>query len=72
MANLGRASTLVASDATTTAIGRIERAAIAAATPITYPGRYLVFFFLTKTNHSGFCIHLQLFPQCQPPFRFLF
>lgn len=42
VANLGRASTLVASDATTTAIGRIERAAIAAATPITYPGSELL------------------------------
>lgn len=44
MANLGRASTLVASDAATPTLRRIERAAIAAATPITYPSRYPVFF----------------------------
>jgi HIV-1 Vpr-binding protein len=53
VANLGRASTLVASDAATPTLRRIERAAIAAATPITYPSRYPVFF----------CIHFQFFHQ---------
>jgi hypothetical protein len=47
VANLGRASTLVASDAATPTLRRIERAAIAAATPITYPSRYPVFFLYT-------------------------
>ena len=39
--NSGRASTLAASDAATPTLRRIERAAIAAATPITYHPRYL-------------------------------
>ena len=40
--NSGRASTLVATDAATPTLRRIERAAIAAATPISYHSRYLV------------------------------
>lgn len=39
--NSGRASTLAASDAATPTLRRIERAAIAAATPISYHSRYL-------------------------------
>lgn len=39
--NSGRASTLAATDAATPTLKRIERAAIAAATPITYHSRYL-------------------------------
>lgn len=38
--NSGRASTLAASDAATPTLRRIERAAIAAATPISYHSRY--------------------------------
>lgn len=37
--NSGRASTLAATDAATPTLRRIERAAIAAATPITYHSR---------------------------------
>ena len=70
MANLGRASTLVASDAATPALRRIERAAIAAATPITYPSRYPVFFTLQKFTIQDFCIHLQFF--CQPSLGYPF
>lgn len=44
MTNLGRASTLAATDAATPTLRRIERAAIAAATPITYHSRYPVYF----------------------------
>lgn len=40
--NAGRASTLVASDAAAPTLRRIERAAIAAATPISYPARELL------------------------------
>lgn len=40
--NSGRASTLAATDAATPTLRRIERAAIAAATPITYHPRYFV------------------------------
>jgi hypothetical protein len=53
VANLGRASTLVASDAATPALRRIERAAIAAATPITYPSRFPVFFTLQIYSSSA-------------------
>lgn len=38
--NSGRASTLAATDAATPTLRRIERAAIAAATPISYHSRY--------------------------------
>lgn len=41
--NAGRATTLVASDAAAPTLRRIERAAIAAATPITYPARYSLY-----------------------------
>lgn len=41
--NSGRASTLAATDAATPTLKRIERAAIVAATPITYHSRYLDF-----------------------------
>ena len=41
--NSGRASTLAATDAATPTLRRIERAAIAAATPITYHSRCLFF-----------------------------
>lgn len=41
--NSGRASTLAASDAATPTLRRIERAAIAAATPISYHNRYFGF-----------------------------
>lgn len=41
MTNSGRASTLAATDAAMPTLRRIERAAIAAATPITYHSRYL-------------------------------
>lgn len=40
--NSGRASTLVATDAAAPPLRRIEREAIAAATPITYPPKYNV------------------------------
>lgn len=40
--NSGRASTLAATDAATPTLRRIERAAIAAATPITYHSRYSI------------------------------
>lgn len=43
--NSGRASTLAATDAATPTLRRIERAAIAAATPITYHSRYLLSSF---------------------------
>ena len=54
--NSGRASTLAATDAATPTLRRIERAAIAAATPITYHSRYLFFLFLVL-----FYNHLTLF-----------
>lgn len=41
MTNSGRASTLAATDAATPTLRRIERAAIAAATPITYHSRFV-------------------------------
>lgn len=41
--NSGRASTLAATDAATPTLRRIERAAIAAATPITYHSKYFLF-----------------------------
>lgn len=53
VANLGRASTLVASDAATPALRRIERAAIAAATPITYPSRELLLLIHEHLQASG-------------------
>ena len=53
--NSGRASTLAATDAATPTLRRIERAAIAAATPITYHSRCL--FFLSWC----FCIFISLF-----------
>lgn len=43
MTNSGRASTLAATDAAAPTLRRIERAAIAAATPITYHSRYSTF-----------------------------
>lgn len=51
MTNSGRASTLAATDAATPTLRRIERAAIAAATPITYHSRFLSSL---KFYHSGF------------------
>ncbi|XP_058785819.1 DDB1- and CUL4-associated factor homolog 1 [Vicia villosa] len=53
VANLGRASTLVASDAATPTLRRIERAAIAAATPITYPSSELLLLIHEHLQASG-------------------
>ncbi|CAI9784731.1 unnamed protein product [Fraxinus pennsylvanica] len=51
--NSGRASTLAASDAATTTLRRIERAAIAAATPITYHSRELLLLVHEHLQASG-------------------
>ncbi|KAL2489862.1 DDB1- and CUL4-associated factor-like protein 1 [Forsythia ovata] len=51
--NSGRASTLAASDATTPTLRRIERAAIAAATPITYDSRELLLLIHEHLHASG-------------------
>ncbi|KAL6541831.1 hypothetical protein OROGR_011317 [Orobanche gracilis] len=51
--NLGRASTLVATDAATPTLRRIERAAIAAATPITYHSRELLLLIHEHLQASG-------------------
>ncbi|CAI9775647.1 unnamed protein product [Fraxinus pennsylvanica] len=51
--NSGHASTLAASDATTPTLRRIERAAIAAATPITYDSRELLLLIHEHLRTSG-------------------
>ncbi|CAI9771660.1 unnamed protein product [Fraxinus pennsylvanica] len=51
--NSGRASTLAASDAATPTLRRIERAAIAAATPITYDSRELLLLIHEHLHTSG-------------------
>ncbi|KAK7283044.1 hypothetical protein RIF29_12270 [Crotalaria pallida] len=51
--NSGRASTLAATDAATPTLRRIERAAIAAATPITYHGRELLLLVHEHLQASG-------------------
>ncbi|KAK4389069.1 DDB1- and CUL4-associated factor1 [Sesamum angolense] len=51
--NSGRASTLAASDAATPTLRRIERAAIAAATPISYHSRELLLLIHEHLQASG-------------------
>ncbi|KAJ8763797.1 hypothetical protein K2173_003579 [Erythroxylum novogranatense] len=51
--NSGRASTLAATDAATPTLKRIERAAIAAATPITYHSRELLLLIHEHLQASG-------------------
>ncbi|KAF7138759.1 hypothetical protein RHSIM_Rhsim07G0173400 [Rhododendron simsii] len=51
--NSGRASTLAATDAATPTLRRIERAAIAAATPITYHSRELLLLIHEHLQASG-------------------
>ncbi|KAE9609201.1 putative transcription factor WD40-like family [Lupinus albus] len=51
--NSGRASTLAATDAATPTLRRIERAAIAAATPITYHARELLLLVHEHLQASG-------------------
>ncbi|KAL3498190.1 hypothetical protein ACH5RR_040922 [Cinchona calisaya] len=51
--NSGRANTLAATDATTPTLRRIERAAIAAATPITYHSRELLLLIHEHLQASG-------------------
>ncbi|KAJ8758805.1 hypothetical protein K2173_000526 [Erythroxylum novogranatense] len=51
--NSGRASTLAAKDAATPTLKRIERAAIAAATPITYHSRELLLLIHEHLQASG-------------------
>ncbi|XP_047966187.1 DDB1- and CUL4-associated factor homolog 1-like [Salvia hispanica] len=51
--NSGRASTLAASDAATPTLRRIERAAIAAATPISYHSRELLLLMHEHLQASG-------------------
>ncbi|XP_050220286.1 DDB1- and CUL4-associated factor homolog 1 [Mercurialis annua] len=51
--NSGRASTLAATDAATPTLRRIERAAIAAATPITYHARELLLLMHEHLQASG-------------------
>ncbi|KAJ6329765.1 hypothetical protein OIU76_008569 [Salix suchowensis] len=51
--NSGRASTIAATDAATPALKRIERAAIAAATPITYHSRELLLLIHEHLQASG-------------------
>ncbi|KAK8970638.1 hypothetical protein KSP40_PGU006777 [Platanthera guangdongensis] len=51
--NSGRASTLAASDAAAPTLRRIERAAIAAATPITYHSRELLLLIHEHLQFSG-------------------
>ncbi|KAK9279356.1 hypothetical protein L1049_013035 [Liquidambar formosana] len=51
--NSGRASTLAATDAATPTLRRIERAAIAAATPITYYSRELLLLIHEHLQASG-------------------
>lgn len=51
--NSGRASTLAATDAATPTLRRIERAAIAAATPITYHSRELLLLILEHLQACG-------------------
>lgn len=65
MTNSGRASTLAATDAAAPTLRRIERAAIAAATPITYHSRYLTFtdrqvFYCGRQPICLFCDLFQL------------
>ncbi|KAM0946292.1 putative transcription factor WD40-like family [Dioscorea sansibarensis] len=52
--NSGRASTLAATDAAAPTLRRIERAAIAAATPITYHSRELLLLIHEHLQLSGF------------------
>ncbi|KAK1258509.1 hypothetical protein QJS04_geneDACA011484 [Acorus gramineus] len=51
--NSGRASTLAATDAAAPTLRRIERATIAAATPITYPSRELLLLIHEHLQASG-------------------
>ncbi|KAI4376223.1 hypothetical protein MLD38_014009 [Melastoma candidum] len=53
LTNSGRASTLAATDAATPTLRRIERAAIAAATPITYHARELLLLIHEHLQASG-------------------
>lgn len=66
MTNSGRASTLAATDAATPTLRRIERAAIAAATPITYHSRYL--FISSVVWLCTFIIHFFLLTPFFSPF----
>lgn len=59
MTNSGRASTLAATDAATPTLRRIERAAIAAATPISYHSRFFISLNLTVQD---FPVHVLPFP----------
>ncbi|KAL8536722.1 hypothetical protein ACS0TY_012053 [Phlomoides rotata] len=54
--NSGRASTLAASDAATPTLRRIERAAIAAATPISYHSRELLLLIHEHLQASGLAV----------------
>ncbi|KAL9177209.1 hypothetical protein ABFS82_01G044400 [Erythranthe guttata] len=54
--NSGRASTLAASDAATPTLRRIERAAIAAATPISYDPRELLLLVHEHLQASGLAV----------------
>ncbi|XP_022562147.2 DDB1- and CUL4-associated factor homolog 1 [Brassica napus] len=53
LTNSGHANTLTASDATTPTLRRIERAAIAAATPITYDSKELLLLIHEHLQASG-------------------
>lgn len=54
--NSGRASTLAATDAAAPTLRRIERAAIAAATPITYHSRFLSLRIYHAVSFYAFCL----------------
>lgn len=60
--NSGRASTLAASDAATPTLRRIERAAIAAATPISYHSRYSRILVLDYTGYNFLLFIFIIFP----------
>lgn len=60
MTNSGHASTLATTDAAAPTLRRIERAAIAAATPITYHSRLHYSSFIIPTASSYNVIHLSL------------
>lgn len=60
MTNSGRASTFAATDAATPTLRRIERAAIAAATPITYYSTYLLLSSIVQYHASIVCPSIQL------------
>ncbi|KAK7410307.1 hypothetical protein VNO78_00997 [Psophocarpus tetragonolobus] len=66
--NSGRASTLAATDAATPTLRRIERAAIAAATPITYHSR---FFFSLNFTIQDSPIHVLPLTPLGAPFLWL-